>query len=100
MQHNPVSVDKDAILLVDDEENILEMVGGRLRMEGYQVYTATNAEDALDLLGITHVNLVILDISITWNRGYGFSSPLCRNLSSSSLFCNRLYWPTKAGGIF
>ena len=35
------------ILLVDDEPDILEIVGYNLKNEGYQVYTANNGLEAL-----------------------------------------------------
>ena len=38
---------KAKILLVDDEPDILEIVGYNLKNEGYVVYTAENGEEAL-----------------------------------------------------
>ena len=35
------------ILLVDDEPDIIEIVGYNLRNEGYQVFTATNGHEAI-----------------------------------------------------
>jgi two-component system alkaline phosphatase synthesis response regulator PhoP len=35
------------ILLVDDEPDILEIVGYNLRNEGYQVFTADNGQEAI-----------------------------------------------------
>ena len=37
------------ILVVDDEEDLCEILKFNLEMEGYQVDTATSAEDALKL---------------------------------------------------
>ncbi|MBP6977898.1 MAG: response regulator transcription factor [Bacteroidales bacterium] len=50
------------ILIVDDEEDILDFVGYNLRKEGYQVITATNGFDAIDLATRLHPELIILDI--------------------------------------
>jgi two-component system alkaline phosphatase synthesis response regulator PhoP len=50
------------ILIVDDEEDILEFVGYNLRKEGYQVITASNGFDAIDLAGSHIPQLIILDI--------------------------------------
>ncbi len=50
------------ILIVDDEEDILDFVGYNLRKEGYQVITATNGFDAVDLATRHHPELIILDI--------------------------------------
>jgi len=35
------------ILLVDDEPDILEIVGYNLRNEGYQIFTANNGQEAI-----------------------------------------------------
>ena len=35
------------ILLVDDEPDILEIVGYNLKNEGYQVYKAENGQEAI-----------------------------------------------------
>ena len=36
------------ILLVDDEPDILEIVGYNLAQEGYQIVTAVNGKDAIE----------------------------------------------------
>lgn len=54
--------DKETILLVDDEEDILEFLSYNLRKEGYRVYVADNGEDALDLAPRIEPDLIILDI--------------------------------------
>jgi len=50
------------ILLVDDEEDILEFLGYNLRKEGYQVITASNGVEALELAKKELPNLIILDV--------------------------------------
>jgi diguanylate cyclase (GGDEF)-like protein/PAS domain S-box-containing protein len=49
------------LLLVDDEENILNALTRMLRRDGYRILTATNADDALDILGRNEVQVVISD---------------------------------------
>jgi len=49
------------LLLVDDEENILNALTRMLRRDGYRILTATNAQDALDILGRNDVQVVISD---------------------------------------
>lgn len=53
---------KAKILLVDDEPDILEIVGYNLRNEGYQVYTAENGEEALKKAKKKKPDLIILDV--------------------------------------
>jgi len=50
------------ILLVDDDADILEIVGFNLEAENYQVFTAKNGKEALSIAKKETPNLVILDV--------------------------------------
>jgi two-component system alkaline phosphatase synthesis response regulator PhoP len=50
------------ILLVDDEPDVLEIVGYNLKNEGYSVFTAKNGLEALKLAKKIVPQLIILDI--------------------------------------
>jgi two-component system alkaline phosphatase synthesis response regulator PhoP len=50
------------ILLVDDEQDILEFLGYNLRKEGYQVLTATNGIEAIEIARREVPNLIVLDV--------------------------------------
>ncbi|NOR27816.1 MAG: response regulator [Lutibacter sp.] len=50
------------ILLVDDEPDILEIVGYNLKSEGYIVYTAKNGVEAVETAKKITPHLIILDI--------------------------------------
>ena len=50
------------ILLVDDEPDILEIVGYNLKNEGYKIYTAKNGIEAVSIAKKTIPHLIILDI--------------------------------------
>lgn len=50
------------ILLVDDEPDILEIVGYNLKNEGYSVYTACNGIEAVKSAKKITPNLILLDI--------------------------------------
>jgi two-component system alkaline phosphatase synthesis response regulator PhoP len=50
------------ILLVDDEPDILEIVGYNLKNEGYKIYTAKNGIEAIEKAKKHHPHLIILDI--------------------------------------
>jgi len=50
------------VLIVDDEEDALKMLGKRLTVEGYSVITATNGKDAIALAKSQHPDIIILDI--------------------------------------
>ncbi len=53
-----------AILLVDDEVINLENVGHFLEQQGFQVTTATNGSEAINLLQQSHFDLVITDLKM------------------------------------
>lgn len=50
------------ILLVDDEPDILEIIGYNLSQEGYHVETAENGAEAVKKAKKTHPQLIILDV--------------------------------------
>ena len=50
------------ILLVDDEQDILEIVGYNLKQEGYSVYTAENGVQAIKKAQEVKPDLIILDV--------------------------------------
>jgi len=50
------------LLLVDDEPDILEIVSYNLQNEGYQIFTATNGIEAIEMAKKTNPHLILLDI--------------------------------------
>ncbi|TVQ86719.1 MAG: DNA-binding response regulator [Bacteroidetes bacterium] len=50
------------ILLVDDEPDILEFISYNLKKENYQVYTAGNGREAIDMAKGLNPHLIILDV--------------------------------------
>ena len=54
----------ETVLVVDDAPVNLKLTDLVLRKEGYRVYTATDAEEALNLLGSIHPDLVLVDIQL------------------------------------
>lgn len=50
------------ILLVDDEQDILEIVGYNLAQEGYQIITAVNGKEAVQKAKKELPNLIIMDV--------------------------------------
>lgn len=53
---------KEKILLVDDEPDILEIVGYNLKKEGFDVSTASNGKDAIKIAKKENPDLIILDV--------------------------------------
>lgn len=50
------------ILIVDDEDDIREFMGYNLRKEGYQIFTATNGAEAIEVARQVLPHLIILDM--------------------------------------
>ena len=55
---------KERILIVDDSANTLEVLRRNLAAEGYQVFTAPGAAEAIEILGTTQLDLVITDLKM------------------------------------
>lgn len=68
------------ILLVDDEPVIIDSLSYSLRREGFEVFTATDGSQALDLFPTVQPDLVILDIRLPGIDGL----EVCRRLRSHS----------------
>jgi class 3 adenylate cyclase/CheY-like chemotaxis protein len=59
-----------ALLVVDDDEGNREILARRLLRLGYHVTTAVNGRDALDELGRSPFDLLLLDIEMPVMNGY------------------------------
>ena len=59
------------ILLVDDERAILKIVGIKLKVCGYDCLTASDGQQALDLIESAKPDLVLLDIIMPVMDGFG-----------------------------
>ena len=66
------------ILVVDDEQDLLEILKFNLETEGYEVMTATSAEDAL-LLDIASFDLLLLDVMMGGMSGFAMARQLKDN---------------------
>lgn len=60
---------KHKILVVDDEQDIREILQFNLEHEGYNVQTASSAEEALEMLDATY-SLIILDVMMDGMSGF------------------------------
>jgi len=71
---------KERILIVDDEENVLRVVGYALQTAGYDVVTADTGQEALVKVADAHPDLVILDRMLPDMSG----STVCTQLRAQS----------------
>jgi two-component system OmpR family response regulator len=58
------------LLVVDDEPNILELLSASLRFAGFDVATATNGTDALDVARTYRPDLLVLDVMMPGMDGF------------------------------
>jgi two-component system alkaline phosphatase synthesis response regulator PhoP len=56
------NLNKQKILIVDDEPDILELIEYNLKKEGYQVFTARNGQEAVTEAKRSLPDLIVLDI--------------------------------------
>jgi DNA-binding NtrC family response regulator len=52
------------VLLIDDEEQFLKVLGERLETRGLQVNTVTSGEDALTLIDDKNYDAIVLDLAM------------------------------------
>ncbi|MGX7111486.1 response regulator transcription factor [Gemella cuniculi] len=58
------------ILVVDDEQTILDGVEEYLREEGYNVFTAKDGTEAVEVFKETEINLIVLDLMLPERSGF------------------------------
>ena len=63
--------DRERILVVDDEASIRRILETRLKMVGYEVFTAADGEEAIESYQKNNPDLVILDVMMPKMDGYG-----------------------------
>ncbi|MFP4460200.1 MAG: ATPase, T2SS/T4P/T4SS family [Candidatus Zixiibacteriota bacterium] len=72
MQNPEISIDRNLVLVVDDDPLIRKMVRSILEAQGFKILQAENGEDGLDLLEQYKPGLVILDIRMPIMNGFEF----------------------------
>ena len=75
---------KHKILVVDDEQDLLEILKFNLETEGYEVATATSAEEALHL-NLGDFNLLLLDVMMGGMSGFAMARKLKDNPSTAAI---------------
>jgi len=65
-----------SILVVEDDENLNKLMCEKLKNETYQVFSAFDGEEALEVLYQKHVDLIISDIMMPNMNGYELTKQL------------------------
>ena len=63
---------KKKILVVDDEQHVRQLIGKVLEKEGYEVLTACNGEEGLEIFQKNNIDLIISDIKMPKMNGIEF----------------------------
>jgi CheY-like chemotaxis protein len=66
------------ILIIDDNEDILMMLGTMLKMKGYQVTKKDSAHDLVDFLSVTKPDIIMMDMLLSGSDG----REVCKELKS------------------
>ena len=69
---------RQKILVADDEASIRRILETRLKMVGYDVVTAEDGEEAVDVFNKTNPDLVVLDVMMPKMDGYGVTREIRR----------------------
>jgi len=75
---------KQKILLVDDEQDIVDMIAYNLEREGFEVMTANNGRQAIEVANANVPDLVLLDVMMPEMDGM----ETCREMRDSALLRN------------
>jgi len=81
-----VTKQRKSILIVEDDDVIRETLEFYLDLEGYQVFTAANGKQGLDLLPtIPRPCLILLDLMMPVLDGWGFVEELQKDLVRATI---------------
>jgi DNA-binding NarL/FixJ family response regulator len=75
--------DQKKLLLIDDDPNLILLVKDYLEFRGYEVVTAENGREALEILAQELPDMIICDIMMPELDGYGFVEELRKRQGSS-----------------
>lgn len=70
------------ILIVEDDKNTRKLLSAILGKKGYNVLTASNGLEALDVLDNHHVDLMVVDVMMPQMDGYELTKELRENDSN------------------
>ncbi|MGE5311276.1 MAG: sigma-54-dependent transcriptional regulator [Nitrospirota bacterium] len=65
-------VERERILVIDDEKNMRHMLAVLLKKEGYEVATAGDGNEGLDLAGETYFDVILCDLKMPVMDGMTF----------------------------
>ncbi|MFH2202560.1 MAG: response regulator [Elusimicrobiota bacterium] len=76
--------DRKRILVADDDPDLLELLKMDLTFQDYEVRTAANGKDALELAVKEPFDLVLLDVMMPYIDGYHVASEVSNKLGANA----------------
>ncbi len=76
---------KSKIMIVDDEPNILRLIGYSLEAAGYEIVTAKTGAEALKVVALEQPDLIVLDVMLPDMSGMDVCQQLRKNPQTTDL---------------
>jgi CheY-like chemotaxis protein len=73
------------VLVVDDDDVIRQLITVNLELEGFEVYTAVDGQDALEQVPVVHPDLVTLDVMMPRMDGWQAAERLRGNPDTAGI---------------
>ena len=83
------------VLLVDDEPDILQVIGFRLGKAGYHVVMASGGEEAITMIDREDPDIVLLDVMMPGMDGF----EVCKKIKKSSPERKIIIYTAKVDGV-
>ncbi|HEU5423657.1 MAG TPA: response regulator [Nitrolancea sp.] len=66
------------VLLVEDDPSLREVIAEILTLDGYEVLTASDGLEAIDILGLRRPHIILLDMMMPRMDGFAFAAEITR----------------------
>ena len=73
------------VLVVDDDDVIRQLITVNLELEGFEVFTAVDGQDALDQVPVVQPHLITLDVMMPRMDGWQAAERLRANPETSAI---------------
>ena len=74
------------IFIVEDDENIVELLGDELRQWGYEIKAVKDFNDVANEIGRYNPNLVLMDITLPYYNGFYWTQKIRQNSNVPIIF--------------
>ena len=82
---------KPKILVIDDEQGILEMIQGHFSLRGFEVFTASDGREGIEVCGRVLPDIILLDLKMKEMDGDAALPELRRLVPAAKIFVVSAY---------